>query len=110
MQAFDDAGYPWWLQGQVLLLSPPDAAPPVIERHQLLDLFEEDWSREVATLAAAGVAGIVRPGVDGDLAGLLSFTTGFEDALLAALEHEARGASFEWSVVAEEAFAFRYSG
>ena len=110
MQAFDDPGYPWWLQGQVLLMSASTAAGPDISRNQLLALFAEEWAREAATLAQFGVVGIVRPGVDGDMAGLLSLSAGFDDAMLAALEREALLASFEWSVVTEEAFPVRYSG
>lgn len=109
-RGFDDAGYPWWMQGQALLLSAPDGPPPDISRDHLLALFDEDWAAAAATLADAGVVGIVRPGVDGDLAGLLSLAPGFDDVTLAALQKEARSAAFDWSVVTEEDFARRYSG
>jgi hypothetical protein len=104
-QAFDDPGYPWWMQGQVLLMSASNAAPPDIDREQLLALLDQDWARGAERLARSGIAGILRPGVDGDLAALLTVTGGVDDASLAALEREARLASFGWSVVAEEAFA-----
>ncbi len=110
MQAFDDPEYPWWLQGQVLLMSASSAAGPDISRNQLFALFAEEWAREAATLAQFGVVGIVRPGVDGDMAGFLSLSAGFDDAMLAALEREALLASFKWSVVTEEAFPVRYNG
>jgi hypothetical protein len=56
------------------------------------------------------VIGVVRPGVDGDLAGLLTLTAEAREASLAALEREARRESFDWSVLREEVFAARYSG
>src|SRR4051794_8833071 len=33
---FDDPDYPWWLQAQVVLLSAPTAAPPNLDRRDLL--------------------------------------------------------------------------
>jgi hypothetical protein len=107
MRAFDDPGYPWWLQGQVLLLSATNAAPPEIEGNQLHGLFEGDGTREAQALARLGIVGTVRPGVDGDVAGLLSLTAGFDDALLRALEYEAKLALFRWSVLTEEDLAGR---
>jgi hypothetical protein len=104
MHAFEDPAYPWWMQGQVLLLSSPNAPPPGIERNQLLALFEDDWARHAHALALSGIVAVVRPGVDGDVAGLLSVSPEFNDIVLQALEHEARLASFEWSVLTEEAF------
>ena len=110
MQAFDDAAHPWWMQGQVLFLSAADVAPPGLERAQLLALLENEWTAAAGALSARGVIGILRPGVDGDLAGLLTLTADAERASLAALERESRLASFEWSVLTEDAFADRYSG
>jgi hypothetical protein len=104
---FDDAGFPWWLQGQVVLLSEPDAPPPEIDEESLLALFGEEWTGHAASLAPAGVEGVVRPGVDGDVAGLLSLNDGFEEAVLGALETETRLAGFEWALLTEQAFALR---
>jgi hypothetical protein len=110
MQAFDDAAHPWSMQGQVLLISAPAEAPPEIDRKQLRALLENEWGDAAGALSAPGVIGVVRPGVDGDLAGLLTLTADAERASLAALERESRLASFDWSVLTEEAFAERYSG
>jgi hypothetical protein len=63
--------------------------------------------RVAAALARLGIVGTVRPGVDGDVAGLLSLTAGFDDALLRALEYEAKLALFRWSVLTEEDLACR---
>ena len=110
MQAFDDAAHPWSMQGQVLLISAPAEAPPEIDRKHLRALLENEWGDAADALSAPGVIGVVRPGVDGDLAGLLTLTADAERASLDALERESRLASFDWSVLTEEAFAERYSG
>lgn len=109
MRLFDDAGFPWWLQGQVVLLSEPDSPPPDINEEALIALFEDGWTNHAASLARVAIEGIVRPGVDGDVAGLLSLTDSFEQVVLAALELETRNAGFEWVELSEEAFAIRES-
>jgi hypothetical protein len=53
--------------------------------------------------------GIVRPGVDGDVAGLLSRTDAFEQNVLAAVESDTLRAGFEWAQLSEEAFELRLS-
>jgi hypothetical protein len=105
MKAFNDPAYPWWLHGQVLLLSAKDGAPPDMERGQLLALSDEDWTTAAHRLAPLGISGVLRPGVDGDVAGLFCLTEGFYEVGLAALEREARAASFGWSIVTEDDFA-----
>jgi hypothetical protein len=105
LRVFDDEGFPWWMQGQIALLSKPDAPPPDIDEPQLLALFDDDWTARAAALAAERVEGIVRPGVDGDVAGVLTLSTAFEQAILAAIEREAHAAGAEWTVVSEELFA-----
>jgi hypothetical protein len=105
MRLFDDASFPWWMQGQVVLLSDPDAPPPDLDEDALLALFGEDWTKHAALLAANGVRGIMRPGVDGDVAGLLSSRDEFEQVVLDALERETRLAGFDWALLPESAFA-----
>jgi hypothetical protein len=104
MRLFDDAGFPWWLQGQVVLLSEPDAPPPEIDEGSLLTLFGEEWTERATSLAPVGIEGIVRPGVDGDVAGLLTLTDAFDQVVVAALERETRRAEFDWALLAEETF------
>jgi hypothetical protein len=107
MRLFDDAGFPWWLQGQVVLLSEPGAPPPEIDEESLLALFGEEWTTHAASLAPVGIEGILRPGVDGDVAGLLTLTDAFEQVVLGALERETRRAEFDWALLPEKAFALR---
>ena len=109
VHAFEDGTHPWWMQGQVLLISAPAGPPPGIDRKQLLAVLENEWSETADQLAALGVIGVVRPGVDGDLAGLFTLTADARDASLTALEREARRASFDWSVLSEDAFLERYA-
>jgi hypothetical protein len=110
MRLFDDASFPWWMQGQVVLLSGLDASPPEIDEEALLALFDQDWTKRAAPLAAAGIQGIMRPGVDGDVAGLLSLRDEFEQVVLDTLERETRLAGFDFLLLPEEAFALRTQG
>ena len=100
-QLFEDPGFPWWLQGQIVLLSDPDATPPDVDGPTMLTLLDDDWAARAAALAAAGVHAGVRPGVDGDVAGVLALSDAFDVKLLESLEREARGAGLTWDVVAE---------
>jgi len=102
-RVFDDAAFPWWLQGQAAVLSDPDAAPPAVDKPSLLALFEEDWAVRAAAIEPRGVRGVARPGVDGDVAGLLALTDEFDARLLESLEREARVAGVGWTVVPETA-------
>jgi hypothetical protein len=101
---FDDGAFPWWLQGQVVLLSEPDAAPPDIDEAGLLGLIGDDWTKQGGLLSRAGVRGILRPGVDGDVAGLLSLTGAFERSALGALEREASNCRLAWALLSEASF------
>lgn len=101
---FDDGGYPWHLQGQATVLSLRDAAPPDIDRQSLLSLIADDWAQQLAQLQCSGIVGGLRPGVDGDVAGVLSLSDGFTGDLLDALEHEARRAGFDWQRLPETDF------
>jgi hypothetical protein len=115
MRLFDDAGFPWWQQGQIVLLVGEDAPHRDSERADLgawnkdtvLDLFDDDWTTRAAPLASNGVAAVVRPGVDGDVAGLLALTEGFLHPALEAIARQARLAGFDWEMVPEKALTLR---
>jgi hypothetical protein len=70
---FDDAQYPWWAQGQFALLSSSGASPQDFDRIEFdpVKLFEREWPESFSSLRPLGVQAILRPGVDGDVAGLL---------------------------------------
>jgi hypothetical protein len=98
---FEDGLFPWWMQGTLALLGAPQALAPRIARERLLsimDLPPVDWS----SLSELGVAAVLVPGVDGDVAALFSSASEFEGRFLSALEREARAADFEWVVSASE--------
>ena len=107
IRLFDDAAFPWWLQGQVVLLSAADAPPPDVGAETLVALFDVEWTMHAAPLARVGVEAIVRPGVDGDVAGLLALSDALERELLVALEREARREAIDWAVLPEEAFGLK---
>ena len=104
-QAFDDAGFPWWLQGQVLILSSARSAAPDIDHATLLSLLTDGWPKRAMELEKHGILGVVRPGVDGDVAGVFSLTIAFETLLLATLERESSRAGFHWMELTEADFS-----
>src|SRR5262249_10781763 len=84
VRLFDDAAVPGWKQGQIILLAGEETSQRdggredlALDKETVLDLFDDDWTTRAAPLASKGVTGLVRPGVDGDVAGLLSLTDGF---------------------------------
>ncbi len=101
---FDSGAFPWSLQGQVVLLSSADVAPPDIHGVTLRDLVSDDWSRHATRLRDAGVLAVLRPGVDGAVAGVLSLDVAFETAWLRALDEQARRAGFTCEITTEEQF------
>lgn len=115
MRLFDDAGFPWWQQGQIILFAgeePPqregerdDAG--ALDKQTVLDLFDDDWTARAMPLVSKGVTGVVRPGVDGDVAGLLSLTEGFLHTALEAVARQARFAGFDFEIVPEKELALR---
>jgi len=96
---FDDALYPWAQQGQVALFSAAETMPPELKRSDWLSLLGGDWAERVARLAIRfpSIAGALRPGVDGDVAGLFSLSSEFESAVLSALEERTRQAGMVWN-------------
>ncbi len=104
IRLFDDGTYPWWLQGQIVLLSEPKQIMPEIDRQSLLSLFEDDWMQQALYLQSTGIQCVVRPGVDGDVAGFLFLTDAFRNRFLKTLEDESRADGFEWSLLPETDF------
>ncbi|MEX1366666.1 MAG: hypothetical protein AB1Z98_26305 [Nannocystaceae bacterium] len=105
--ALDDPSVPWWMQAQVLVLSDPRAAAPILETRTVLGLRGDDWIEQGQRLQELGVVGLVRPGVDGDVAGLWIPAPSWRDAVARALEDAAGGAGLGWHVLSEEQLADR---
>jgi hypothetical protein len=101
--AFDDAHLPWWLQGQIFVLAALDEEPPELDPAQVLTWRDDAWTRLAA--AHTRVRGLVRPGVDGDVAGIWTRDAKLREKLLAALDHRAQEAGRRWLDLDESAFA-----
>ena len=103
--AFDDPEAPWWYQGQVIIGTPPDGTPIEVTSKQLHALMSDDWCS--ATLAISGVLWTLRPGVDGDVAGVCPRDEEVSRDLYAALEQASRKADLEIETLEEENFRSR---
>ena len=88
---FNDAEYPWWNQSQFVLLSSAGASPPDFDKTAFnpAALFEGEWSEGFGNLQPLGVRAILRPGVDGDVAGLLYASSEARDRFEAILSRSA---------------------
>lgn len=111
---FHDSGCQWSLQGQVLLLSEVQSPLPRLEAVPLDVLLSDDWWQLAPPLRAAGVEAVVRPGVDGAVAGLWWLEaergrepTGLQQRWRQALAREVGCGSASLSVVSEEEFRDR---
>jgi hypothetical protein len=104
---FDDGAYPWWLQGSFALLSARDDAPPELEWKQAVALLNGPTPADVDSLPPV-IGGLLRPGVDGDVAGLLSRGASLEQEVLEALATECGVRGIDWTVLAEGEFIDRF--
>jgi hypothetical protein len=107
LHLFTDPDFPWHLQGQIGILTMNRDQAPALSHDMLLSLLDGDWARHIDYLTSSGVIGLLRPGVDGDVAGLFSFTSDAHQEMMSALEHEARRAGLGWILVSEPDFAQR---
>jgi hypothetical protein len=97
---FEGDLFSWDLQGQVVALSPPGTSPRLNDDH--LDVgIDPLLFGELETL---GATGLLLPGVDGDVAGLYTFSPRAMRALEDALASAARDAGSELITVEEAAF------
>jgi hypothetical protein len=104
---FDDPAYPWWHQGQFALVSRPAESLPDIAPHRGLlgELIEPEWAETLGKLAAIGVDLILRPGVDGDVAGLLCTSLEVRQELEDRIRSAATEFGLACSVASEEVFS-----
>jgi hypothetical protein len=104
MAAFDSPGAPWWAQGQILPVTPPDTAVPRLSMKHIAALLSDDWvdaSRALECVVAA------RPGVDGDLVGLATHSASGVQTFIAALGRQAQAADLHFKEVSESEFTRR---
>ncbi|EHR69503.1 hypothetical protein BurJ1DRAFT_0621 [Burkholderiales bacterium JOSHI_001] len=96
---FDQAGFDWTLQAQVVLLSPADAPAPVLDLELTQALCRGGSPELVPVLRAAGIRIVVRPGVDGAAVGLVGLADDQAEGWLQELEGLCR--SKGWTVARE---------
>lgn len=72
-ELFDDAAFPWCLQGQFALISRSTATPPEFGKDFQLpsSLIDNNWADSLRELRPTGIEAIIRPGVDGDVIGMV---------------------------------------
>jgi hypothetical protein len=99
---FNAGGFPWYLQGQIILLSPHGSQPPVFDRKTLFSVMEANLHSDFKMLSSIGVQAMIYPGVDGDVVGIASSSQAFESEVLRTIESEAIRSGFSWQVVAED--------
>jgi len=111
---FHDSGCPWALQGQALLLSEIQSPMPRLGAVPLDVLLSDDWCQLAPPLRAAGVEAVVRPGVDGAVAGLWWLEaergrepTGLQQRWRQALAREVAAGAASLSRVSEDEFRQR---
>lgn len=102
---FDDEGYPWWLQGQFALLSPGAVPPRLTELKSLpAELFDSEWASSLSSLEIAGVDGIIRPGVDGDVIGIVTGSRAIQQEMVHHIRCAAADFDLECRCLPEAAF------
>ncbi|VAW78866.1 hypothetical protein MNBD_GAMMA15-1331 [hydrothermal vent metagenome] len=107
---FNDPVYPWWLQGQVALLSRPGNTAPEIDRKTVLALLNGNWGTEISNLVSIGVQGLFMPGVDGAVAGLYVFSRDFEKLFFSEIKRQCKQLNMRWEEFGEDEFSEHLSG
>jgi hypothetical protein len=104
---FDDPFYQWWNASQFALLSQPPESPPDLasESFSPSDLLGDQWAKTLAGFTRGGVKAILRPGVDGDVIGLLCSSPEFRDEIEAKIQMAANECGLGFRLLPEAAFA-----
>jgi hypothetical protein len=97
-------GFSWQMQGQVGLLLPSGSPAPQLDRKGLRLLIASERGDTPMRLGLNDALGLIRPGVDGAVAGIWSFNRAFARALMTKLESEAIRMGFEFRIVTEASF------
>ena len=96
--AFDDAYFDWSQKHQCLFLSPTEAPPPQLSENDLIRVRRGEALDEVTNV---GVNGLVLPGVDGDVAGLYTFSQHLQTQILDDLSDACNKAGTHLQFVSE---------
>ena len=92
------------MQGQVGLIFPFGSPAPQLDRKGLRLLIASERGDTPARLGLKDALGLIRPGVDGAVAGIWSYDRAFSLALLARLESEAVQMGCEFRLTTEAIF------
>lgn len=103
-QLFDDPGFPWWMQGQIALISASSSSVD-LDRPTLLKLMDPMRPMRRDELHALSLKAVVQPGVDGDVAVIISIDSETDAAVVAAIEATAQKFGFQWHTGPEAEFA-----
>ena len=98
LQLFDDGSFSWSMGTQFVFLSARDALPPTLSRRVIIGMLEDDWATTALSLRSAGIHGVCRAGVDGDVAGFLPLSDEFGEIFIAELEAQARLAQLDFVI------------
>lgn len=99
--AFDADYFFWHTQGQAVVVSPGDREPPLFDWARMRALTGGEEAALAAALSAWGALAIVRPGVDGALAGLVAASEIVREHALASLRGAAASLDVELRVLSE---------
>jgi hypothetical protein len=107
--AFEDAGFPWWLQAQIMLLTPGGHEPPDLSADTVVQLVapkatdSELWN-------IPGVVAQVRAGVDGDVAAIFCTASSIANQLVTRVAEEAHDAAVQFDQLTEQRFSEALAG
>jgi hypothetical protein len=103
--AFVASFFSWVMQGQAILISPHDRKPPELDWSQMLSITGGESSALEAAISEWGAEAVVRPGVDGDVAGLLATDEIVTKRAVASLRDAACSHGFDMRILSESEFA-----
>jgi hypothetical protein len=103
-ELFYDDVFGWERRAQRVLLSAPGAPPPL--GSPVIDALLQRPARiDDEALRAAGIWGLVFPGIDGDFAEIMAFSADDRQCLVTALRGETAAFGASMQVVSEQEFA-----
>lgn len=106
-RAFNADYFDWSQRGQVIFLSAKGYPSPAITKSELqIDLTDAG----IKKLMSFGIIGLVLPGVDGDVAGIYSFSTGLLNNLLDTIREECMRLDFPFLIINEQEMADALAG
>jgi hypothetical protein len=103
-RAFDDPGFPWWMQGQALFLT-DRCSDPELTLSRALSLVEPQASISISLLESLGIRALLLPGVDGAVAVLSCTSSPLRAQLLGSIAEAVEGELLQFRAVDEDAFA-----